>query len=263
MVMPEGYRKTYSTIPYGVWSDDGSQLLALLAVLIRGRGQYDETRFAENLLAWWRTGRFQAGGVVFDVGGQTRAALEDRAAARSLRPLAPARCGNGSLTRVLAAPLLPEAFGVPHSDAVRMAMDQSSVTHPQALARVSCALYVELCWTLAGRPDGDLWGLVMQAEETLRGRGILDLEERDSLRVLMAGRKELPTGSGYVVSTFWAAVWAVNGANSISETLRAAVGLGGDTDTVACVAGGLAGLRFGLDQLAERWWSEMDLCVDA
>jgi len=35
--------------------------------------------------------------------------------------------------------------------------------------------------------------------------------------------------------------------------VRAAVGLGNDTDTTACVAGGIAGLRDGLASIPPRW----------
>jgi len=35
--------------------------------------------------------------------------------------------------------------------------------------------------------------------------------------------------------------------------VRAAIRLGNDTDTTACVAGGLAGLRDGIDAIPARW----------
>jgi ADP-ribosylglycohydrolase len=79
----------------------------------------------------------------------------------------------------------------------------------------------------------------------------------------MAGRNGLPTGSGYVVSTLWSAVWVVERATSLSQALRNAVSLGNDTDTVACVAGGLAGLKFGSDPLSEGWWRQMELRCSA
>lgn len=260
MVMPAGYPKTYSAIPYGRWSDDGSQMLALLSALAKARGVYDEDQFLSNMLAWWKTGRFQAGGVVFDIGSQTRSALEDREAGRPLRTWDPSYCGNGSLMRVLPVAFLPELFGVPKDQAIATAMAQSSLTHPQLLARVSCALYIELCWVLAERPGGSLVGRVGEADAILRHRGLLTPDEVRSLDVLVDFRKrEMPTGSGYVVNTFWSALWAASQANSLSGALRAAVSLGNDTDTVACVAGGLAGLRDGLDKLSDTWWDQMDL----
>ena len=62
--------------------------------------------------------------------------------------------------------------------------------------------------------------------------------------------------SGYVVDTLEAALWAVSHKGDWSKCFKndvlAAVNLGEDTDTVAAIAGGLAGLIYGLD--ANQEW---------
>lgn len=260
MVMPAAYRKTYAAIPYGRWSDDGSQLLALLDVLVRRRGQYNAPHFLLNLLAWYREGAFQAGGVVFDVGGQTRSALERREAGLPLEQLSNGYCGNGSLMRVLPVAALPSVWRTTEDTAIQVAMQQSSLTHPQLIARVTCALYVELCWRLAEHPDASVMGRVAAAQAKLRGRGILTDDELSWLDALLDfRRRELPTGGGYVADAFWSAVWALERSQSVSETLRWAVSLGKDTDTTACIAGGLAGARWGLDEQAETWLEQLEI----
>jgi ADP-ribosylglycohydrolase len=95
--------------------------------------------------------------------------------------MTPGRVGNGSLMRVLPAATLPDTFGIGRDAAIHTATEQSSVTHPQPLAKVSCALYVELCWALAEHPGGLLSRLVDRAEEALRGRGILGTPDLHSL----------------------------------------------------------------------------------
>ena len=37
------------------------------------------------------------------------------------------------------------------------------------------------------------------------------------------------------------------------DAIKRAVLLGNDTDTTACVTGGLAGIRYGLRKIPERW----------
>ena len=59
-------------------------------------------------------------------------------------------------------------------------------------------------------------------------------------------------GSGYVVATLRSARWAQD-AGSYEQVVRAAVSLGHDTDTTACVAGGIAGLRDGVAAIPARW----------
>ena len=53
--------------------------------------------------------------------------------------------------------------------------------------------------------------------------------------------------SGYVVHTLQAALWCFYNTASYRECILTAVNLGDDTDTVAAVAGGLAGLYYCLN----------------
>ena len=59
--------------------------------------------------------------------------------------------------------------------------------------------------------------------------------------------------TGYVVDTLEAALWCVLTTNSYRECVLKAVNLGDDTDTVAAVAGGLAGALYGMEAIPEQW----------
>ena len=59
--------------------------------------------------------------------------------------------------------------------------------------------------------------------------------------------------SGYVVDTLEASVWCLLNTTSYRDCILKAVNLGEDTDTVAAVAGGLAGLAYGKDSIPEEW----------
>ena len=59
-------------------------------------------------------------------------------------------------------------------------------------------------------------------------------------------------GSGYVVDCLRSARWAVRAGN-YEQVVKAAISLGRDTDTTACVAGGIAGIRDGAATIPERW----------
>jgi ADP-ribosylglycohydrolase len=66
----------------------------------------------------------------------------------------------------------------------------------------------------------------------------------------------VPKGSGYVVDTLHSARFAME-ERSFEAVLKAAISLGHDTDTTACVAGGLAGIRFGVQAIPKRWMKAM------
>ena len=59
--------------------------------------------------------------------------------------------------------------------------------------------------------------------------------------------------TGYVVDTLEAAVWCFLNTDSYRDCVLKAVNLGNDTDTVGAVAGGLAGLYYGLENIPAEW----------
>ncbi len=63
--------------------------------------------------------------------------------------------------------------------------------------------------------------------------------------------------SGYIVDTFEAAIWCLLKTNSYSTCVLQAVNLGGDTDTIAAIAGGLAEILYGFDAIHNKWISSL------
>ncbi|MFF8394937.1 ADP-ribosylglycohydrolase family protein [Streptomyces sp. NPDC016172] len=59
--------------------------------------------------------------------------------------------------------------------------------------------------------------------------------------------------NGAVWPCLGSAVWALRNTNSFADALRAAIDVGGDTDTVAAVTGGLAGAYYGWEAIPTRW----------
>lgn len=59
--------------------------------------------------------------------------------------------------------------------------------------------------------------------------------------------------NGAVWPALGTALWALRTTGGFEQALRAAVDVGGDTDTVAAITGGLAGAVYGLDAIPPRW----------
>ncbi len=59
--------------------------------------------------------------------------------------------------------------------------------------------------------------------------------------------------SGYVIHTLTASLWCLLTTRSFEECVLKAVNLGEDSDTTGCVAGGLAGVHYGLHSIPEKW----------
>lgn len=59
--------------------------------------------------------------------------------------------------------------------------------------------------------------------------------------------------SGYVLTSLNAALWCVANTESYKSCVLKAVNLGGDTDTIAAIAGGLAGIKYGYNAIPKEW----------
>ncbi len=243
---PPGFRRAHVGTPPGTWSDDGAQALCLLDSLLEC-GRFDPDDFGQRLLRWYDDGYLAVDDRVFDIGNTTRQSL------RELSRGVPAidaglddenANGNGSLMRVL-----PLALWHRGSDAelVRDARLQSRVTHGHLRSQACCALYC--LWARRVLDEaGDPW---RDAVATLRS--IADPDLRSELETAI--RPDDPPkgrGTGYVVDCLHSARLAVQ-AGGFEPVVKAAVRLGNDTDTTACVAGGIAGLREGVAAIPDRW----------
>lgn len=252
---PPGFARAHRGTPVGTWSDDGAQALALLDSLLTC-GTLNLADFGARLLAWHNDGAYTPDGRVFDCGIQTGDAL--RALGHGTPAHAAGRTderanGNGSLMRVL--PLALWHTGT-DDDLIRDAHLQSQVTHGHPRAQVCCALYCLWArYLLAQNPDA--WA---EATATLRGyyspRSSHSEELEQQLRPDDPASFPGGTGSGYVVDCLRSARQVQN-EPTYEAVVKAAVALGNDTDTTACVAGGIAGIRFGLARIPSRWQSAL------
>lgn len=154
--------------------------------------------------------------------------------------------GNGALMRVL--PLVLWHRGS-DEELTRDAMLQSRVTHGHIRSQVCCALYclwARRIWDCESIPWN--WSVTRLRELLRENRTALDELEASICPEASASI----SGSGYVIDCLRSAYWATEHGD-FEQVVKAAISLGNDTDTTACVAGGIAGLRDGLSTIPVRW----------
>lgn len=215
--------------PAGTWSDDTSMMLAICDS-IKENGSINAADIRSRFVSWMREGDYAVGGELFDIGTTvSRALLEGRGLAGERDN------GNGALMRTV-----PLAFSEATDDDVR---EVSAITHAHPVSKEACVAYVHIARELAdGRP----------LEEAVAGNAP-DLPEFGRLpRIAALPEGEIKSG-GFVVHTLEAALWCLFNSGSYAECALKAVNLGGDTDTTACVAGGLAGIMYGYDAIPPTW----------
>ncbi len=251
----------------GEWTDDTSMAIAI-AEVVRTGADLNETAAQDQIVERWLDWQHEAK----DVGNQTRAVLDatrGRPSAKAARRHAQAHHertgrsgGNGSLMRTA-----PVALGYLHDPdgLAEAARSISSLTHYDSDAGDACVL-----WTLAIRHA------ILTGEFNVRvGLDWLPPVCRDRWAALIDdAAQQHPYDfehNGWVVEALQAAWSAITTtpvpaddpatgsypASHFQLALEAAVRAGNDTDTVAAIAGGLLGARWGVSAVPLVWQRDL------
>ena len=237
----------------GEWTDDTSMALCLATSLVECRG-FDARDQMERYVRWHQEGYLSVTGSCFDIGGTVSAAL--RHFLKKGDPYAgsvePETAGNGSLMRLAPVPLF---FAANAELAIERAAESSRTTHGAQSA-------VDACRYFAGLLIGALWGV---GKETLLApcycpvadcwRKTPLCPEIDDVASGSFKRRRPPEirGTGYVVASLEAALWAFHSTTDFRTGCLAAANLGDDADTTAAIYGQIAGAYYGSEGIPLAW----------
>lgn len=243
----------------GEWTDDTSMALCLAESLVTKQG-FDPIHQLETYVRWWRDGHLSVKGRCFDIGTTTAVALRRFAESMPRVPYpgstAAHAAGNGSLMRLAPAPL---AFASNPEKAIRMAADSSRTTHGTPECVDACRYFA---------------GLLLAAVAGLPKEAMLNNDYEPAVKYFLgeslAGKvaeiaggsfkgKTTPEirGSGYVIHTLEAALWAFHATDSFREGVLKVVNLGEDADTTGAVYGQIAGAYYGEQGIPAEWRSKL------
>ncbi|MBO1337596.1 ADP-ribosylglycohydrolase family protein [Streptomyces sp. VRA16 Mangrove soil] len=222
---------------------DDTQMAVMVGESLLECGGLDPAELFERF-QWW------AGGGPKDIGLQTEDVLSnglpwDQAAAIHFQTTGRA-AGNGSLMRAATSAVYFAAHGTEATmDAARRI---AALTHGDRAAWEGTAVQHELIRRALDGADP-----VAAVPDVL---GLVHPDHRERYATVLAPdwHPDLATEfNGAVWPCLGSAVWAVRTTSSYEDAVRAAVDVGGDTDTVAAVAGALAGAVYGAGAIPARW----------
>ncbi|KRD11617.1 hypothetical protein ASE21_07895 [Flavobacterium sp. Root901] len=244
--------------PAGTWSDDSSLTFCLAESLTKS---YDLNDIAKNFVKWYGADLWTPHGKVFDIGIATTHAIENIAKGHQ-----PDLCGgfsesdngNGSLMRIL-----PLVFYLQKQNDIEVIYQKvkevSSITHAHFRSIFACFIYVVYCLEILKDKDKFEAYKDMQnvLSKFLENKSFNPVEIQLFDRILKNDISQYPEvnihSSGYVLDSLQASLWCFLNSDSYKETVLKAVNLGEDTDTTGAIAGGLAGIYFGLKSIPQKW----------
>jgi ADP-ribosyl-[dinitrogen reductase] hydrolase len=245
----------------GQWTDDTSMALCLAESLIEKRA-FDPKDQMDRYCRWWKEGYLSSTGTCFDIGITVKTALAHYLG--SGEPFAgstdPFTAGNGSLMRLAPVPL---AFRHNFELAIYNAGESSRTTHAAPTTIDACRYFAGLLLgALEGRPkeellssffypdpDGQYWKrhpLSPEIAEIANG----SFKQKQAPAII---------GSGFVVRSLEAALWAFYRSDSFRDGALLAVNLGNDADTTGAIYGQLAGGFYGVNAIPEGWIERMTM----
>lgn len=236
----------------GEWTDDTSMALCLAESLIEGGFSLKDQ--LKRYLLWAKEGYLSSNGKCFDIGNTVNQALE-----RFLEtgnpysgPESPDTAGNGSLMRL--APISMYFVNNPRQ-AVENAGESSKTTHGARECIDACRYFSGL---LVGALEGESKETLLMDKYSPNGVAWEKSPLAVSILEIATGsfkRLNPPEirGTGHVVKSLEAALWAFYHGDNFKEGAILAVNLGNDADTTGAIYGQLAGAYYGEEGIPKSW----------
>ena len=227
--------------PRGMTSDDTALTLLVARHLVERDGGCDAKAFLAELA--------EREPMIRGLGPTTSAAIEQ------FRRSGQAVASSGGATNGAAMRALPVGWVLPHSQADRrreIAIEMSRATHADASAVVAaCVIAACASWALEGASPALLLRVaVEEAGEAARAVGT-DTGLAEMLTQVPVGTWQAPADGVSLdpYDTVTAVLSCVASTSSLRGGVVSAVQLGGDTDTVAALVGGLLGCKLTVEQV--------------
>lgn len=244
----------------GQWTDDTSMALCLAESLVEKQG-FDAGDQMDRYLRWYQDGHLSSTGVCFDIGSTVRSALHRYQ--ESGEPFSgssdPWSAGNGSIMRLAPVPM---CYAANPTQAIEQSAQSSRTTHGAATCLDACRYFGGL---ITGALRGvDKATLLSSHYAPMPGYWQACPLITAEINEIAAGsfRERHPPeiqGSGYVVKSLEAALWAFYHSSDFREGCLLAANLGDDADTTAAVYGQIAGAYYGAANIPGDWLEKLAL----
>lgn len=252
--------------PPGTWSDDTSMTICLNESLCRLK-KINYHDIMNNFILWINEGKFTPdNNHAFGIGRTCYKAIYQYVKTDG-ESILKGCCGirdngNGSLMRIapICVYLRHKHYGEINS--LEIIHNISALTHSHEISKIACGIYY---FIVKGIIDdlkrNNIKNTIHKSLEEARDY-YLDKEEFNTHvkyydRLFKKDFCLTPLdeimSSGYVIDSLESAVWCLENSNNYEGSVLKAINLGGDTDTIGAITGGIAGLYYGYKAIPQKW----------
>ncbi len=261
----------YEAVKQGFWSDDTSMTLCLMSSIVNNGGKLVPNDVMRRFAMWAsKTGGapYAPEGLRFDIGGQVGAAVSKYNSCphngerkETFKADSGTSAGNGALMRIM-----PMAFylaahpEIDEADGVKLIKDIAELTHNDetSYSDVGCVIYTLMNKNLIldrteGTPQEKLKRAFNAAIKSTKELCSEDLKKTgNKYKRLLKGynsfakvkKEDIDTGNGFTPVTLESVMYSLINSSRYMDCIRTAILMGYDTDTVASIAGGTAGILY-------------------
>ena len=247
-------------VPKGSWSDDSSMMIATMDS-IASKGSIDYTDLMEKFSEWISYSKYTAIDEVFDIGRTTLKAI-----VKFQDGMDPLECGldgenyngNGALMRMLPIAFYAYFRELGESDVIDLASNTSSLTHRHEVSRLGCYIFVRyVMFLLDGFDKIKSYELIKKLDYSFVSFDTYDKYKRILKDNIMGKPLEEISSSGYIVDTLETVLWCIGNTSNFSKAIIGSINLGGDTDTIGALTGGVAGIIYGFEEIPKTWIGDL------
>jgi len=250
MISDEG-----SNIVEGTWGDDTSLMIATVDS-INNRNTVDLDDIATKFLAYKKHASFTPYNEVF---------LEDRGCIEAINKYevlrdVPASCGVDDDSSVSALMrIMPLAYyaiekKMQDFEVLELVKGVASITNVSELSMMACYILVRyVMFLLNGKDKFSAYSMVKCVDYSMFDKEIqakFDRLIKDDISKLTI--KDIDSSNG-IVPVLESSIWVLLQSQNYKEAVIGAVNLGGKTDTIGALTGGMAGIVYGIGEIPEEW----------
>lgn len=249
-------------VPAGAWSDDTSMVIAGIDSITRCEGELDYDDVMEAYIDWFKNAKYTSIDKTFGVGDTIFKSLVNYLSGNSALESGSNNFkenGNGSLMRSLPVSLLCSLNDINNKEICNITSNFSALTHSHEVSKMACYIYTLFIKYILKGIDKNTALRIIQKEnysEKFSPETINEFKRLLTNDFNNINQNDIQE-SGYVRDTLEIVIYSIINTNSYEEAITTAIKFGYDTDTNAAITGSIAGIMYGIDDIPEKWLSQL------